>query len=115
MKRNKKKGDKIMKTMKYIVVAFALTIAMSINAQLAEMPQAGFQSTSTMEGTGSYLPSAAESGVVMAETPSDQPSRVMRKGRPDPQDEPFRDPIGEGLWVLMAMAAGAALLRKRSC
>lgn len=103
-----------MKTMKYIVTTIALTIAMSINAQFAEIPQTGFQSTSTMEGTGSYLPSAAESGVVMAETPSEQtPNRIIRKSRPDSQDHPADTPIGDGLWVLMAMAGGAALLRKR--
>lgn len=103
-----------MKTMKYIVTTIALTIAMSINAQFAEIPQTGFQSTSTMEGTGSYLPSAAESGVVMAETPASSNGRIARTAtRPPSQDEPFADPIGDGVWVLMAMAGGAALLRRR--
>lgn len=98
-----------MKTMKYIVTTIALTIAMSINAQFAEMPQTGFQSTSTMEGTGSYLPSAAESGVMMAETPASSNGRIARTAtRPPSQDEPFADPIGEGLWVMMVMAAGYA-------
>lgn len=108
-----------MKTMKYIFTTIALTIAISINAQFAEMPQTGFQSTSTMEGTGSYLPSAAESGVVMAETPPEQTSgRVIRRSRPESQDHPADTPIGEGLWVLMAMAVGYAAIvagrRKRA-
>lgn len=104
-----------MKTMKYIVALIALTMTMSSYSQMSEVPQVAFQSTSMMAGSGSTLPSAAVSGVTMADygTSSNSNQSAIRRARPDSQDEPFQDPIGEGVLVLMLLAGGFALLQKR--
>ena len=118
-----------MKTMNKIllVVAIVIVSVVSMDAQyLAEQPSAGFQSTSAMVVSGSTFQTGGE--FISADMYYDNATgshrgsarRVGRsggggstEGGPDDPSNPFQDPIGDGLWVLMAMAAGFALLRRR--
>lgn len=89
-----------------------------------------FYSTSTMMESGSRLPIAARNGLTIgANTPDDNtPSggaRGPRRGKKD--EDPFGGgdiggidkpqepgtPVGEGMWVMMLLAAGYAVYRKR--
>ncbi len=89
-----------------------------------------FYSTSTMMESGSRLPLAARNGLTIgANTPDDNtPSGGVggpRRAKQD--DDPFGgetiggtsdplepgSPVGEGMWVMMLMAVGYAMCRKR--
>ena len=130
MKNIKMKGDKIMK--KYIiilVIAMVSMLTINVNAQNYE-----FQSTSTMMGSGSSL--SSEGGFQSADayyTTTVQHHGVAKKAviiddddEDDEENDPTVDPehmddplpVGEGMWVLMAMAAGYAAIvagrRKRA-
>jgi len=89
-----------------------------------------FYSTSTMMESGSRLPLAARNGLTIgANTPDDNsPSGGVSGPRRAKMDEnPFGGetvgdtgnpnepgtPVGEGMWVMMLMAAGYAVYRKR--
>lgn len=91
------------------------------------------KSTSTLMESGSSLPMAARNGVTIgANTPNDDtptytPGRRARKdvggggsveeGDPDPDDPEEPYPVGDGVWVMMMMAAGYAgwmMLRVRA-
>ena len=78
-----------------------------------------FRSTSTMTRSGSTLPNAAVTGITTAdESIAYAPARPLRRDvgggsttedeDPDPEDpeEPF--PVGDGVWMLMLLAAGYA-------
>ena len=121
-----------MKTINKVLLVVAIVIVSIVSAKaqyLAEQPSTGFQSTSAMVGSGSSFQTGGE--FISADTYYDNATGghrgAMRRGtgdeRPgkpggeegdtDDPSNPFGDPIGDGLWVLMAMAAGAALLRRR--
>ena len=116
------KEIKVMKTLRYLLIAFAAMMVLSVSAQsMAQEPQVGFQSTSSMVGSGSTLPQAAQSG---AYTTYDMDQEIARgKGvirtwaddeDPDAPAEP--NPIGDGLWALIALAVGYAVFRiRRKC
>lgn len=130
MKNSKMKGDKIMK--KYIiilVIAMVSMLTVNVNAQSYE-----FQSTSTMMSSGSSLSSdggfqsadayytttvqhygAARRAVIIDDDDKDDdendPTDPTDPFDPEHMEDPL--PVGDGLWVLMAMAVGAALMRKR--
>ena len=88
-----------------------------------------FQSTSTMAGSGSNLPISARNGfTVGANSPEDNNS--SSDGRPGPRriggsgsgtggneaeesHDPQETPIGSGVWLLMALAFGYGVYRKR--
>ncbi|MBQ0153640.1 MAG: hypothetical protein KBS70_02515 [Bacteroidales bacterium] len=113
-----------------LVVAIVIVSVVSMDAQyLAEQPSTGFQSTSAMVGSGSTYQTGGE--FISADMYYDNATgshrgtarRVGRpeggggggstEGGPDDPSNPFQDPIGEGLWVLIAMAAIVALRKKR--
>lgn len=125
-----------MKTMNKIllVVAIVIVSVVSMDAQyLAEQPSAGFQSTSAMVGSGSTFQTGGEfisadmyydnatgshRGTARRVTRPESGGGGSTEGGPDDPSNPFQDPIGEGLWVMMAMAAGYAAIvagrRKRA-
>ena len=112
-----------MKTLRYLLITFAV-VMMSlqvVNAKaqnLAEQPRAEFHTTSSMVGSGSTLPQAAQSG---AYTTYDigAPGRSNKSGIkrglddddkpdvtiPDDNSDPDATPIGDGLWALLFCAA----------
>ena len=118
MIENKKhrKTMKTMKTMKHILLIFLLSYSIiTLGNTDATYQYFEFQSTSSMLGSGSQLPSAAQTGVSLAET---EPNRAP--SRPGPRrvnsDGGYADPdyetnIGDALWPLLALAAAYAVLR----
>lgn len=113
-----------------LVVAIVIVSIVSVKAQyLAEQPSTGFQSTSAMVGSGSTFQTGGEfiSADTYYETATGGHRGTARKAGPGSTDEeespedrekPYEDPIGDGLWVLLAMAVGAAAIvagrRKRA-
>ena len=116
-----------MKTMNKILLVVAIVIVSIVSAKaqyLAEQPSTGFQSTSAMVGSGSTFQTGGE--FVSADMYYDNATGGHRgaarkagggstEGGPGGGDreDPFGDPIGDGLWVLMVMAGGAAAWRRR--
>lgn len=116
-----------MKTLRYLLITFMISLmAVSAEAQsLAQKPEIGFQSTSSMVGSGSTLPQAAQTGTYTTYdmgTFSHKPG-IRRAGEDDgfeDEDDPTNPgepfPIGDGLWALIALAAGYAVFRiRRKC
>jgi len=130
-----------MKTLRYLLIICTLTMAAAMFGQAqfktAENKTAfdntlnkthfEFYSTSTLKGSGSSLPIAARNGFTIgANTPDDNPSggaRGPRRAKMDDWDdddisgtgkpqEPGT-PVGEGMWVLLMMAAGFAGYKTR--
>ena len=126
---------RIMKTLRYLLIICTLTMAAAMFGQAqfktAENKKAfdnslnrtrfEFYSTSTLKGSGSSLPIAARNGfTVGATTPDDnsssstssrRPRRVIGDGdddipKPDDNESPEATPVGEGMWVMMLLAAG---------
>lgn len=111
-------NKKNMKTMKHILLIFLLSYSIiTLGNTDATYQYFEFQSTSSMLGSGSQLPSAAQTGVSLAETePNKAPSRPGPRrvnsdgGYADPDYE-TKDPIGDALWPLLALATVYAVLR----
>ena len=115
-----------MKTLRYLLIAVMMLSVLSLSAQnMAQQPGSDFRSTSTMVGTGSALPQAAQTGAyVTGNTPGSYsaytPGGRIRKGAseedggdtppPDPHG-PNEDPIGDGMWALALCACAYALVR----
>ena len=92
-----------------------------------------FQSTSTMAGSGSSLPLSARNGfTVGADSPEDNssstgaargPRRISGSGsstegnEAEESHDPQETPIGDGMWVMLLMAAGYVgwMMRRRKC
>ncbi len=119
-----------MKALRYLLMVMAMVSVLGAYAQgLAKQPEVKMYSTSTMVGTGSTLPSAVTNGIyVTGGTPgtytpaaSYRPGHIRKAGEDeefeDEGEEPSSgnpgepDPLGDGLWVLLAIAAAYALLR----
>ena len=115
-------------TLRYLLMVVAMVSVLSVKAQgTAQLPQVQMQSTSVMVGSGSALPQAAATGTyVTGSTPGTYTPAGGRPGHirkdvgggsttededvdPDNPGEP--NPIGDGLWVLLAIAAAYAVLR----
>ena len=100
---------------------------LSVNAQgTAQLPQAQMKSTSVMVSSGSTLPQAAVTGTFTAdETSVNGPKKGIRRSTLEEDDDPFGGetiggtenpiepgtPIGDAMWLLMALAAAYAVLR----
>ena len=115
-----------MKALRYLLMVVAMVSVLGVFAQgTAKMPEAKMQSTSVMVGAGTTLPFAATEGIyVTGSTPgtytpatSHRPGHIRKGdwnpgGEPGPDEgensEPWEDPIGDGLWVLLALAAAFA-------
>ena len=116
-----------MKALRYLLVALVIALAsVSAQAQFGQPvdTEYHFRSTSSFGGSGSNLPIAAQTGVVVGKTaPGDDapvyaagPRRVGESGfegedEPDPMNEPF--PIGDGGWVLLFLAIAYAIYTVR--
>ena len=104
------------KTLRYLLITFAVMMVMSVSAQgLAEKPTAQFQSTSSLVGSGSTLPQAAQTGAYTTyDMNASSHKSGIRKGIggddgditiPDDNTDPDATPIGEGIWALLFCAA----------
>lgn len=105
-----------MKTMRYLWLAIAIVSVLSLFAQsTVQMPTMNMRSTSSMVYSGSSLPQAAATGVVLTtdQAPSQAPRNVpIRKAVVDGDDTPEKpqgpneDPLGDVVWPLMLLAMG---------
>ena len=115
-----------MKTLRYLLMVMSvLLLTMTAEAQYTQVStEHEWQSTSTMQSSGSALPIAAQNGVMLSgNTPGDDspayiPGRKPR--RATTEDDPFGGgdiggidkpeepgtPVGDGMWVMMILAAG---------
>ena len=110
-----------MKTLRYLLIAFAAMMALSVSAQsLAQAPEAQMQSTSSMVGTGSTLPQAVQTGAYT--TYDGEPARngdiahrIGNNGGSDPgpedPDDPWATPIGDAAWPLALCALAYLIMR----
>ena len=112
-----------MKTMRYLLITFAMMMVMSISAQeFAEMPRAEFHSTSSMVTSGSTLPQAAQSGAYTTYD-TDYSGRSNKpgirtaggggssSGGPEDREDPYYTPIGEGMLPLALLAFAYFVVR----
>ena len=114
-----------MKALRYLLMVVAMVSVLSVKAQsTAQLPEVQMQSTSVMVGSGSALPQAATTGTVLTgETPGTYSAAGhhghIRRGidgddnndKPSGWDDPYKDPIGDALWPLLALASVYAVLR----
>ena len=115
----------IMKTLRYLLIAVMMLSVLSLSAQnMAQQPSSDFRSTSTMVGTGSALPQAAQTGAyVTGNTPGSYsaytPGGRIRKGASGDDDDeppadphgPNEDPIGDAVLPLMLLAGAYLIMR----
>ena len=114
-----------MKALRYLLMVVAMVSVLSVKAQsTAQLPEAEMKSTSAMVGSGSLLPQAATTGAVLTgETPGTYSAAGhhghIRRGiddddendKPSGWEDPYKDPIGDAVWPLLALASVYALLR----
>ena len=114
-----------MKALRYLLMVIAMVSVLSVKAQsTAQLPEVQMQSTSVMVSSGSALPQAAVTGTYMTgETPGTYSAAGhhghIRRGidgdddndKPSGWDDPYKDPIGDAVWPLLALASVYALLR----
>ena len=126
------KEFEIMKTLRYLLIAVMMLSVLSLSAQnMAQQPNSTFQSTSTMVGTGSALPQAAQTGAyVTGSTPGSyspaytpgirkgwgsgeggEPGAGGEGGEPGDWHEPWEDPIGDAMLPLMLLAGAYLIMR----
>lgn len=114
-----------MKTLRYLLIVALISLTSVLSAtnvaaqNLAQRPEAQMQSTSIIQGSGSTLPQAAQTGTYMTgNTPgSYSPARISsgpRRGAsaedggdtpPEDPHGPNEDPLGDAAWPLMIAAA----------
>jgi len=120
------KEFKIMKALRYLLMVVAMVSVLSIKAQsTAQLPQAQMKSTSVMVSSGSNLPQAATTGAYVTGTTvgtyspasvhGGKPRRVIGddddEEKPSGWEDPYKDPIGDAVWPLLALAVAYAVLR----
>ena len=112
-----------MKTLRYMLIVTALLSVMSVSAhmfdkQWGQKPVIEMRSTSAMAYSGSTLPQAAATGVILAtvadvetSTRPYHPGHIRRgiddddkEEKPEGWVDPYKDPLGDVLWPLMLMA-----------
>ena len=115
-----------MKTLRYLLIVMMVVLSsVSAKAQLAQDDDMGFKfySTSPLPASGTGLPQAAVSGTTFAgEAPAAYaPGSPRRAADGDDGDTPPTDPkgpnenpIGDGVWAMLLMAAGYLLYRVRT-
>ena len=113
-----------MKALRYLLIVMMVVLSsVSAKAQLAQDDDMGFKfySTSPLPASGTGLPQAAVSGTTFAgEAPAayapGSPRRATDGGDTPPVDPqgPNENPIGDGVWAMLLMAAGYLLYRVRT-
>lgn len=108
-------------TLRYLLIVVAMVSVLGVYAQnTAKLPDSKMQSTSVMIGSGTALPFAAAEGTYVTGStlgtysPAGERSVHIRKGLDGDEDKPKPGqpfPLGDGLWVLMALASVYALMR----
>ena len=107
-----------MKALRYLLIVMGLMSVLSISAQaLAQQPETHMQSTSVMVSSGSALPQAAVTGVMVtgseigsySPAKSSKPKREVGGGGSTADDEdpdiPVEpNPLGDVFWPLMLLA-----------
>lgn len=80
-------------------------------------PMVNFHSTSAMTYSGTALPNAAVSGVIVADdlvsTESSEPFVGPRRARPGDNNDPFKDPLTDAVPCLLLLALGYILYLRR--
>ena len=122
-----------MKTLRYLLIVMMVVLS-SVSAKAEnsnhqpdsytqmQNSMIDFRSTSTMQGSGSSIPTAAEYGVTFSDNlpegdvQANAPGHLgnSRRGRPDDWQGPMENPIGDGVWAMLLMAAGYLLYRVRT-
>ena len=108
-----------MKALRYLLIAFAAMMVVNVQAaqakaqSMAQEPQIGFQSTSSMVGSGSTLPQAVQTGAYTTydegvTAPAHKPGV---KTRPPDWEDPYDDPIGDAAWPLALCALAYLIMR----
>lgn len=114
-----------MKTMRYLLMAVALSAASLVFAtaqSLAQQPEVQMHSTSGMVYSGSTLPSAAVDGAVLTGTTvgtyspatTSGPNRGKKgwgESGGNDRPEPYADPIGDGMVVLLLFTCAYLVYR----
>ena len=112
-----------MKALRYLLIAFAAMMVVNVQAaqakaqSMAQEPQIGFQSTSSMVGSGSTLPQAVRTGAYTTYDEVEGPNSVIHKiggnteGGSDDREDPYGNPIGDGLWALLVLACAYLIMR----
>ena len=104
-------------TLRYLLMVVAMVSVLGVYAQgLAQQPEVQMQSTSTMVGTGSNLPQAATTGVVITTDDGSNGSVSgrqghIRKSRPGDNKDPYEDPIGDAALPLALLACAYLIVR----
>jgi len=107
------------KTLRYLLIVVAMVSVLGVSAQgTTQLPEVQMQSTSTMVGTGSNLPQAATTGVVITTDDGSNGSVFgrqghIRKSRPGDNKDPYEDPIGDAVWLLILAAAVYGVYRRK--
>ena len=80
-------------------------------------PMVNFHSTSAMTYSGTALPNAAVSGVIVADdlvsTESSEPFVGPRRVRPGDNNDPFKEPLTDAVPCLLLLAIGYAIYLRR--
>ena len=112
-----------MKTLRYLLIAFAAMTVLSVSAQsMAQQPGTEFHSTSSMVGSGSTLPQAVQNGAYttydVGEIAKNNQSGIRRGENDDWEEDdyteptdPWGNPIGDAAWPLALCALAFALFR----
>ena len=106
-----------MKAMKYILMVISMVGVLSVSAQQqTEQPNVQFQSTSTMQASGSVLssqPMLNADGTAYNPTEASAPTKVGKPGQPKTigpthgEDNP--NPLGDAVIPLLLMAMAYAV------
>ena len=111
-----------MKAIQYILTVAALMLCLTIHAQVQwDVPQQEWKSTSTMVGSGSSLPMAAQNGVITTANNTDSYESsnnghhggIRRVNKDDDIGDPGALPIGGGVVVLSIFAAAYAVTKRK--
>lgn len=108
------------KTLRYLLIVMGMMSVLSLNAQaLAQQPEVQMKSTSIMAGSGSTLPQAAVDGTTTTygEQGSIHKGGIKTAGGgqtgggPSDRPDPYKNPVGDALWPLMALAGLYLIIR----